>query len=315
MNPNPSLQEQAFHIARHLAESEEDVGTLFDEFGLEPFPNFIAPPLETDNGDILLQAACLFTNLANGSPQHQMSITSDRRTRASLRSCLVDASINMRRPFREVIPVLADLRKSEEFLWLMFRKTLKKLLEEDQRGGPADSLAPGGDPIGKFVQSLGGGEWINSGTFADGLRGAGISSERDLLVLSRNLENYTERIPFLREFATTNEFGWVIFQVGLECLSGQKASTSIAAQDYGTDMEGETYIKWFLDTIDPDKPLGHLAKDFVKAGVTNHILLLCVAEDIELAVDAMPFFRSLAAGDQLVWAMIFAGLSNLTKPA
>ena len=217
--------------------------------------------------------------------------------------------------FREIIPVLADLCKSEQFSWLVFRKMLKKLLEEDQRGGSADGLAPGGDAIGKFVLSLGGGEWIDSGAFADGLRQAGVSSERDLLVLSRDLEKYTERIPFLREFAATNKFGWVIFQVGLEGLSGQKAPTSIRSQDYGTDKEGEAYIKWFLDTIDPDKPLGHLAKDFINVGVTNRIRLLYVADDIEEAVDAMPFFRGLAAGDQLVWAMVYTGLNNLFKSA
>ena len=217
--------------------------------------------------------------------------------------------------FREVIPALADLRKSEQFLWFTFRTTLGRLLEEDQRRGLADGLAPGDDPIGKFVQSLGGGEWIDSGTFAGDLRRTGISSERDLMVLSRNLEKYTERIPFLREFAATNKFGWVIFQVGLSGLSGQRASTSIRAQDYGTDREGEPYIKWFLDTIDSTKPLGHLAKGFTEAGVTNYIRLHSVAVNIEVAVDSMPFFQDLATGDQLVWAMISAGLDNLCKSA
>ena len=232
-------------------------------------------------------------------------------------STVAELKLIARKPeaFREVIPVLDDLRKTEEFLWLMFRKTLKRLLEEDQRGESANDLAPGGDPIRRFIQSLGGGEWIDLETFADGLKGVGISSERDLLVLSRNLEKYTESIPFLREFAATNKFGWVIFQVGLEGLSGQRASTSIRTQDYGNAREGKAYIKWFLDSIDPDKPLGHLAEGFVEKGLTSHIRLSRVAEDIKEALDSMPFFQGLAAQDPLAWAMIVAGLDDLFKSA
>jgi len=78
-------------------------------------------------------------------------------------------------------------------------------------------------------------------------------------------------------------------------------------------MEGYAYIKHFLDTIDSDKPLGYLADGFVKAGLSAQFTLLDVAEDIKFAVGAMPFLQDLATGDQLVWAMIVAGLENLSK--
>ena len=97
VSPDLGLQEQAFHIARNLAESVEDVETLFNELGTELL-GFIAPALETENGDILLQAICLLANLANGLPQRQVSITSDRRVMASVRSCLVDLNVDVRRP-------------------------------------------------------------------------------------------------------------------------------------------------------------------------------------------------------------------------
>lgn len=206
-------------------------------------------------------------------------------------STVAELRVIARKPeaFRTKIPALADLRVPEEYLWFMFRKALKKLPEEDRREQSTDNPAPESDPVKKFVQSLGGEEWIDSGAFANGLLEAGISSEKDLLVLSRDLEKYTENIPFLREFATTKKFGWVIFQVGLEGLGGRKTSASVRAQDYGADREGTTYIKRFLDTIDSDKPLGHLTNDFIRAGLTSHIRLLNVAEDIKLALDSMPF--------------------------
>ena len=230
-------------------------------------------------------------------------------------STVAELKIIARKPeaYRTKIPVLTDLNKREEFLWLTFRRGLKKLMGEDQRQQSADNLVPENDPVRKFVRSLGGGECIDLEAFANGLVGAGITSERDLLVLSRNLDKYTKNIPFLREFAASKKFGWVIFQVGLEGISGRKVPASSQAQDRGAGKEGYAYIKQFLDTIDPHKPLGHLADGFIKVGLTSHIRLLRVAEDVELALDAMSFLRGLASGDQLVWAMVLVGLDNILK--
>ena len=214
--------------------------------------------------------------------------------------------------FRTKIPVLAHLHEHDRYLWMMFRKRLKKLLEEDHGEQSAGDPIHESDPVVKFVHSLGG-ECMDSEALVNGLRGAGISSEKDLLVLSRNLEKYTENIPFLREFAASKRFAWMVFQVGLEGLPGQTAS--IPSQDHKAIGEGHAFVKWFLDTIDPDKPLGHLSDGFIKEGLDAHIPLLHVAEDIELAVDSIPFLRDLASGDQLVWAMILVGLEDLMKSA
>lgn len=195
----------------------------------------------------------------------------------------------------------------------MFRKGLKKLLGEDHREQSAGDPIHETDPVGKFVHSLGGGGCIESEALVSGLKGAGISSEKDLLVLSRNLEKCTENIPFLREFATSKKFGWTVFQVGLEDLPGKKVSTSIQTQDREAGVEGHAFVKWFLDSIDPDKPLGHLADSFIEQGLDDRVPLLHVAEDIEIAVDCIPFLQDLASADQLVWAMILVGLENLTK--
>ena len=230
-------------------------------------------------------------------------------------STVADLKIIARDPeaFRTKIPVLADLRERDEFQWFIFWKVLKNLMEGDRRELSANNLGVETDPIRKFVCSLGGGERIDSEAFANGLKGAGVLSERDLLVLSRDLERYTKNIPFLREFAASNKFGWAIFQVGLGGLADR--STPTYSQDPGTCREGDGYIKHFLDTIDVDKPLGHLVENFTKARLTTRDRLLGVADDIETALTVMPSIPGLASGDQLAWAMILAGLDNLVKSA
>ena len=260
------------------------------------------------------EVATLSTFLDEVSPSRPLGFSARDLEEVGI-STFAELKIIARKPeaFRPKISVLADFRERNEYLWMMFRKGLRTLLEGEHREPSVDNLDLEGDPITKFVRSLGGGECVDSDGLVNGLKGAGISSQQDLLVLSRNLERYTENIRFLREFAGSGKFGWTIFQVGLEGLPGQKPPTSVQAQDHGANGGGHAYIKWFLDTIDPDKPLGHLAGGFIKAGLTDRIGLLHVAEDIELAVDAMPFVRGLALGDQLVWAMILFGLENLAK--
>jgi len=273
------------------------------------------PELEKFTATSIDKATAFTTFLDSVSSFRLLGISTKELQEAGI-STLTEIKVIARNAeaFREKISVLADLRERDQYLWMMLLKGMKKLLEGEHHGKKSASdsnLAT--DPIGEFVHSLHGGECIDSEALANGLRGAGILSGKDLLVLSRNLKRYTEKIPFLQEFAATKKFGWVVFQVGLEGLPGQKISPSAQVVDRRTPVEGHEYVKHFLDTIDPDKPLGHLAGGFVKAGLNDRIPLLHVAEDIEFAVCAMPFFQELASGDQLVWAMIVAGLENLMK--
>jgi hypothetical protein len=229
-------------------------------------------------------------------------------------SSLTELRVVARRPeeFRARIPVLADLHEHSQYLWMKFKKGLAGLLE-DLSEQPADSLVEN-DPVRRFIHSLGAGEYIDPEWLTGNLRAVGISTQKDLLVLSRNLEKYAEHIQFLQGFATFNKFGWLILQVGLESLPGyQRTPTFIQAQDHEACTEGHAYIKHFLDNIDTDKPLGYLADGFVKAGLIASFALLDVAEDVKFSVEAMPFLQGLASGDQLVWAMILVGLENLAS--
>ena len=291
-------------------------------------PPAITPPLTPHDDPEPIKSTTENTEKTNRMVPTLVSFLDDVSPRRPIRylekdlqavgiSTLTELTVVARRPeeFRARIPVLAGLRENDQYLWMMLKKKLTELLEKDDTGQSAGDLEEG-DHVRRFIHSLDAGECINTAWLAENLGEAGISSQKDLLVLSRNLERYMERIPFLQTFATCNKFGWTVFRIGLESLPGHRTTpTFTQTLDHGTEMEGYAYIKQFLDTIDSDKPLGYLADGFVKAGLSARFTLLDVAEDIKFAVGAMPFLERLASGDQLVWAMIVVGLENLLKSA
>ncbi|KAF9792186.1 hypothetical protein BJ322DRAFT_1027639 [Thelephora terrestris] len=296
----------------------------------QPEPSVVAPAITppltphnnpepakstAENADGTDRAALTLVTFLDDVSPHRPIRFLEKDLQATGISTLAELTVVARRPeeFRTKIPVLAELRDRDQYLWMMLKKKLTELLEEEPMEQLDESLEES-DPVGRFTRSLGAGGCINLGWLAENLREAGIASQKDLLVLSRNLERYAESIPFLQVFATSNKFGWTVFQIGLEGLPGRRTTPIFSqTQDHGADMEGYAYIKHFLDTIDSDKPLGYLADGFVKAGLSAQFTLLDVAEDIKFAVGAMPFLQDLATGDQLVWAMIVAGLENLSK--
>jgi len=130
VDPDTGLQEQAFHIVRHLAETEDDIDIVFQEFGTDNVLGYLAPALETDNSDILLQAICLLANLSNGSGQRQNCIITDRRILASLRSCLVDSNVDVRRPASACVLQLAkNPRSHKELRDIGIDSTLRHMCE------------------------------------------------------------------------------------------------------------------------------------------------------------------------------------------
>ena len=141
-------------------------------------------------------------------------------------STLADLKIIAHDPesYRQRMEVLAAVRDRNEYQWLMFYKALRRL---EKPAEPEQSAND--DPVKQFVHSLGGGEHIDVETFSEGLREAGITSEMDLLVLSRNIEGPMDNYPFIQEFAASNKFGWTIIQVGLDKLRRQEALASVQA--------------------------------------------------------------------------------------
>ncbi|KZT09593.1 ARM repeat-containing protein [Laetiporus sulphureus 93-53] len=107
-DPDPAIQEQAFHIVRHIADGQEDVEMVFDELGSDVLLSFLAIAMESDNEDVLHQAVCVLANLANSSP-HQNSILSHSRILAALKQCLVDAKVEVRRPAVACVLELAKI--------------------------------------------------------------------------------------------------------------------------------------------------------------------------------------------------------------
>ncbi|KAI0807797.1 ARM repeat-containing protein [Fomes fomentarius] len=98
VDPDPRLQEQAFHVVRHVADGVEDVELLFSELGgSDALLGFLSVAMESEAEDIVLQAVFVLANVAN-SPAHQRSILSNQRILSRLRECLVDAKVEIRRP-------------------------------------------------------------------------------------------------------------------------------------------------------------------------------------------------------------------------
>lgn len=109
------IQEQAFHVVRHLAEPEEGIEMVFQEMGEQVLLGSLSIALESEHEDVVrqvglyikqwvgcvlilsVQAVYVLGNLSN-SPAHQQSILVHPRILPSLRHCLIDAKVEVRRP-------------------------------------------------------------------------------------------------------------------------------------------------------------------------------------------------------------------------
>lgn len=54
MDPDPAIQEQAFHVARHIAGGIDDVELLFHELGTDVL-GLVAMGMQSDHDDVLQQ--------------------------------------------------------------------------------------------------------------------------------------------------------------------------------------------------------------------------------------------------------------------
>ncbi|KAI0672837.1 ARM repeat-containing protein [Trametes maxima] len=107
LDADAHVQEQAFHIMRHVADGVEDVEYLFSEMGGgEDLLGNLAKAMESENEDVVLQAMFVLANVAN-SPARQKSILSHPRILGKLRDCLVDAKVEIRRPAVSCVAELA----------------------------------------------------------------------------------------------------------------------------------------------------------------------------------------------------------------
>ncbi|KAI0929233.1 hypothetical protein AcW1_006226 [Taiwanofungus camphoratus] len=146
MDPDPSVLEQALHVVRHIADKVEDVDMVFQELGEDALLDKLAGSLESENEDVLLQAVCVVANVAN-SPPHQNSILSNSRILASLKTCLVDAKAEVRRPAISCVLELAKAnpRSHKELHDAGIDSTLRHMCEYSGGlgGSPARRFAMG----------------------------------------------------------------------------------------------------------------------------------------------------------------------------
>ncbi|KIP08711.1 hypothetical protein PHLGIDRAFT_103862 [Phlebiopsis gigantea 11061_1 CR5-6] len=90
-------QEQAFHLFRNVADCEAGIDMMFEGLGTDVLLSALSKALESEHDDVLRQAAYLLGNLVN-SVKHQPEILAHPRILLSLRQCLIDAKVDVRRP-------------------------------------------------------------------------------------------------------------------------------------------------------------------------------------------------------------------------
>ncbi|KAI9065407.1 ARM repeat-containing protein [Trametes sanguinea] len=142
LDPDSRLQEQVFHILRHIADGVEDVELLFSEMaGGEALLDNLADAMDSENEDVVLQAVFVLANIAN-SPAHQLSILSHPRILKRLRDCLVDAKVQIRRPAVSCVLELArqNPRSYRELHEAGIDTTLRHMLEHTSHVATSPTL-------------------------------------------------------------------------------------------------------------------------------------------------------------------------------
>ncbi|KAI0077112.1 ARM repeat-containing protein [Panus rudis PR-1116 ss-1] len=146
-DPDSGVQEHAFNIVQNLADTEDGIEMVFQQMGEDTLLGAISPALESEDENVVRQAVCVLGNLAN-SPTHHRSIITHPRILPSLRSCLIDAKVEIRRPAAACILELirADPENHKEMRDAEIDKTLRHMC--DYRHGVGAS-------IGGLISGLG----------------------------------------------------------------------------------------------------------------------------------------------------------------
>ncbi|CAL1705500.1 unnamed protein product [Somion occarium] len=145
MDSDLSVQEQAFHVVRHLADGEEGIEMVFVEMGEQVLLGSLSIALESENENVVCQAVCVLGNLAN-SMARQDSILTHPRILSALRNCLVDAKVEVRRPAASCILELVRANPhSRELYEAGIDSTLRHICEHSSglSGSPTTRLAIG----------------------------------------------------------------------------------------------------------------------------------------------------------------------------
>ncbi|TFY75860.1 hypothetical protein EWM64_g8156 [Hericium alpestre] len=147
-DPDVGVQEQAIFIIRNFADCEDDVDIVFDELGSERLLDLLCSAMESKSGDVVLQAAYALSNLANGRRQHQEQILAHGQILRTLRSCLVDAPMDVRHAAVTCVLQLAEVNdwKQQELRDAGLDSTLRHICEYG--GGPISPGAASATAIG-----------------------------------------------------------------------------------------------------------------------------------------------------------------------
>jgi hypothetical protein len=94
----PGVQEQAFGIARNIAENEPGIDLLFEGLGSEALLSRLTNALQSMDINVVLQGTYLFSHLLNGTEEQQDAILVYPQLLVCLRLCLTSGRADIRRP-------------------------------------------------------------------------------------------------------------------------------------------------------------------------------------------------------------------------
>ncbi|KDQ61261.1 hypothetical protein JAAARDRAFT_125390 [Jaapia argillacea MUCL 33604] len=143
VDDDPGIQEQALHVTKNLAETEDDIEVVFSEIGSDVLLTCVDTAMNSDSEEVVQQAASLLANLANGSSTYQNYIIAHPHLMVTLRSVLSDRHVEARRP---AVSCVVHLARTNARSHKMMREagvdsTLRKMCDFS---GAGVSLSPGG---------------------------------------------------------------------------------------------------------------------------------------------------------------------------
>ncbi|KAF5378315.1 hypothetical protein D9615_008804 [Tricholomella constricta] len=165
-DPDVGVREQALNVLRNFAENEEGVELLIDGVGAEALLDAVAVSLRAPNEDVVLQAAYLLANLANGAPKHQERILAHPQVLPALHAALTAASA-LPLPSPSPFPASASASAFASSSRAEARGPIVDCVAQLARVGPAQVRAAGFEGALRHVCEWGAGGLMRGGWGTD----------------------------------------------------------------------------------------------------------------------------------------------------
>ncbi|GLB39316.1 putative ARM repeat-containing protein [Lyophyllum shimeji] len=168
------VREQALNVVRNITENEDGIELVIDGIGGDVLLDRLASALKASNDDVVLQAAYVLANLANGGETHLERILAHPDVLPALHAALTAATAPMPTPTASHPPAGHGLGKAEA------RRPIVACVSQLARIGPAKIKAAGFEGALRHVY-----EWVGGGMGGGGRGGLGWEDDREVVEQAR----------------------------------------------------------------------------------------------------------------------------------